>query len=231
MQDTLQLHDQEMPSDNSTESLPMPVPAMRVCLYTQHTCTCSTHTMYHSKCLPTLITLGIAGRGAFTGAWYCHVTAVSCQWIPLVHTNSTHTMYTHISQLLGCRLSLGMLELHIGALLYRIAGNFRVVQNFAFFVDRSATAKKRTAKFWIGRNARVLIHHTMARHARSMQKLKPWKFLLKRWQAILRKFAPPKFPAIRYYSIPRSIICSKEIAFDVGWQSVGKIQHPIFLVS
>ena len=29
---------------------------------------------------------------------------------------------------------------------YRIAGNFRMVQNFAFFADWSATAKIRTAK-------------------------------------------------------------------------------------
>ena len=33
---------------------------------------------------------------------------------------------------------------------YRIVENFRLVQNFAFFADRLAAAKIRTAKFWIG---------------------------------------------------------------------------------
>ena len=32
-------------------------------------------------------------------------------------------------------------------IVYGIAGNFRTVQNFAFFVDRSATAKNRITKF------------------------------------------------------------------------------------
>ena len=40
-----------------------------------------------------------------------------------------------------------------------IAGNFRMVQNFAFFADRSAAAKIRTVKFWMG-NKIVTSYHT-----------------------------------------------------------------------
>ena len=72
-----------------------------------------------------------------------------------------------------------------GKTTYRIAGNFRVVQNFEFFADGSASAKIKNAK--IAASAIFIATCVWA-----PRKLKPQKFLLEPSVAIPRNFAPAK---------------------------------------
>ena len=82
-----------------------------------------------------------------------------------------------------------MLHVHVlckRQIVYRIAGNFRMVQNFTLFVDRSAVAKVRTTKYWMASTVRMW-WWVCARKR---------KFLLRGWQAISQNF-----PAIRYHAL------------------------------
>ena len=69
--------------------------------------------------------------------------------------------------------------------IYRIAGNFHMVQNFEVFADRLAAVKIRTVKIW-------LVRYTCMRMVCARAKIKTMKFLLKGWQTITRNFAPAK---------------------------------------
>ena len=101
-----------------------------------------------------------------------------------------------------------------------IAGNFCMVQDFTFLADRSAAAKIRTARIWIGdENSDVIALHVhvysimrtpyygAARSQRPClvtRKLKPQNFLLKGWQKIPWIFAPAKIS--RY-----TVFCTKSV--------------------
>ena len=80
--------------------------------------------------------------------------------------------------------------------IYCIAGNFRTVQTFAFFADRSAAAKIRTMK--------VLMEWTVrARTEIVSAKIKTTKISSKGLTSYSARFCTSKkFPAIRYYIVP-----------------------------
>ena len=73
--------------------------------------------------------------------------------------------------------------------MYRVAGTFRMVQNFAVFADRSAATKIRTTNF---SSACFMDYWWVWSRQSASAKLRTTKFLLKGWEAIPRNFAPAK---------------------------------------
>ena len=112
---------------------------------------------------------------------------------------------------------------------YCIEGNFRMVQTFAVFADRSAVAKIRTARVWIHHRKQLsigqakdniilittrLIAATMEDRPNSGQ-AKAWPAAYTLWRSRMRKLKPRKFLLRGWQALPGKFAPAKMSRYTV----------------